>query len=1064
MIEESSSFFKENPSESSTTILKVQPQGLNLDPQLTQIELHDEDNFQHLVLSYHTNQLSFQMLSTYQIQGDSQKYLRAEQIQLSKDVQEKLSMQLQNLPVKQLKMTRQELNKFNSDDIFDEKCQEPESPKFATASPQISYKQTYIAVVILEIEIIVLKFEILTKKVKNSFCHSIEQVCIKNIKFEGNVAELFLNKQKENLVVRINHEQSTKIHLIDQLMGQSIIRDIVVYQKESDIVIGKIGVSSELAVIRVVTKNQKDLKKFFINTLFVSHIGISGIPNNQENMTIKVQTNKKPLTSLINEINYKTCQTLFSQTSSYLVISDGQNIEVQDFNNISQKNIIKEFIPKANAGCQQQSRTQKIMYNLEKSTLLIANSSVNQFVSLYNFDNPISILDQINFSNTEQLAIKSVIISNAPQQSFTPSSASSLMETFSHIKASIFTNQILALAFLEDNSIVPFTVDKEILDMKVPELKFVSSQITNMYNYDDSQNFFNDFESGFSKMAKTNFDVFKTPDRKASFTFLNSSLENNKFHFSSSILPQSSNSQPNNPNNNSQINYNLTFQSHQKQGKSLNFDNPGTNKDRERSISQESNSSRNFSAYKPSINGSNLNNKRTLFNENSNTLCADDFSYQIQKTNKKEKDSQSDSLLQDKISPTQQKINEKQNSSESEESELNQAYSRPKQFKVDAYQGSPLLTQSKMPNRSIPSISKRTKDFSRIIMKKQKNTCDNIPLPIFNKTEISQDDIIEPTSFAQRRKNNNFFECHQQSQEDIENTYNNQQTSQQLNETQLIYNRNNKNKQSLNINSSQYEIRDYENEDISNIQSQELSFNNQQELEQQTISSKKITTQRENNIFDKNLSTPTTTSKICKANNSESKNKNNSSSKKKNITPFLTTSTSPQSPLSGGICNSSQFKNTYINQQQSYNNFSSFSYPKKNNSSMINNIKSIDLHEQLIQQFSNEKQQKTSKNRTFQFENKNKMLFLDESTLPVQQSIFNNNQYFNNNQSNNHFGFISNPQKKSQSFQQQQQQIISQQYPQHLLGKRKSQQQLLSSFGENPIQQETRKMLKKQQD
>ncbi|KAL4505980.1 hypothetical protein ABPG72_013741 [Tetrahymena utriculariae] len=1056
MIEESSSFFKENPSESSTTILKLQSQGLNLDSQLSQIELHDEDNFQHLALSYQNNQLYFQMLSTYQLSGDSQKYLRAEQIQLSQDAQENVSQRLQSLPIKQLKMTRQELNQYNSYDIFDEECQEPVSPKFATASPQISYEQTYIAVAILDTEMIVLKFQILTKKQKNKFNHFLEQISIKKIQFEGHVEELFLNKQKENMVVRINHEQSTKIHLIDKFMGVHVIRDIVVYQNDLDMVIGKIGVSSELAVIRVITKNQRDQKKFFINTLFVNHIGISGIPNNYENMTIKVQTNKKPLTSLMNEINYRTCQTLFSQTSSYLVISDGQNIEVQDFNNISQKNVIKEFISKANAGCQQQSKSQKIMYNLEKSTLLIANSSVNQFISLYNFDNPISILDQINFSNTEQVAIKSVIISSVPQQNFTPSSASNLMETFSNIKATIYSNQILALAFLEDDSIVPFTVDKEILDMKVPELKFVSSQITNMYNYDDSQNFFNDFESGFSKQAKNSFDVFKTPDRKASFTFLNSSLENNKFHFSSNMLQQNSSSQPNNATNNSQTNYNLTLQSNQRQGKSLNFDCQGNHEKRERSISQESNSSRNFSAYKPSVNGSNLNNKRTLFNENSNTLCADDYSYQIQKTNKKEKDIPNNSLLLDKISPTQQKINETQNSSESEEFDI--ACTRSKSFKIDS-QNSPLLAKQKMSNRFVQFNSNKTKDFSRIIMTKQKNTYDNIPL-IFNKTVISPDDIIESNSSSQRTKNNNYFECQSQAQEDIENTFNNQQTSQLPNEILLICNRKNQNEQTFHQGNSQNEIKDYENEDISSIQSQELSFVNQQELEQQTISSKKINNQRENNIFHKNLSTPkTTTAKISKANNSESKKKNNTSSKNKIITPFLTTSPSPQSPIQGGICNSSQLKNTYINQKQSYNNFSSFSYAKKTPPCMIENIKSIDFHAQTTQQLSNEKQQNTFKNRTLQFESKNKA-FLDESTLPVQQYVFNNSYFFNNNQNNNNFGFISNTKKKCQPFHQQQQQM-SQQNSQQLLGKRKSQQQLQTSFGGNPSQQETRKMVKK---
>ncbi|EAR95169.2 hypothetical protein TTHERM_00377340 (macronuclear) [Tetrahymena thermophila SB210] len=1065
MIEESSTFFKESPSESSTTILKLQSTGLNLDSQLTQIELHDEDNFQHLALSYQNNQLSFQMLSIYQLQNDSQKYLRAEQIQLSKDVQASLSMKLQNVQVKQLKMTKQEVNKYNSDDIFDEECQEPESPKFATSTPQISYKQTYIAVVMLDIEIIVLKFEILTKKEKSKFYHSLEQICIKNIQFEGHVSELFLNKQKESMVIRINHEQQTKIHLIDKFMGQHIIRDIAVYYNDFDIVIGKIGVSSELAVIRVITKNQKDLKKFFINTLFVSQIGISGIQNNQENMTLKVQTNKKPLTSLLNEINYTTCQTLFSQTSSYLVISDGQNIEVQDFNNISQKNVIKEFIPKANTGCQQQSKVQKIMQNLEKSTLLIANSSVNQFVSLYNFDNPISILDQINFSNNEQVAIKSVIVSSVPYQGFTPQSASNLMESFSHIKASIYSNQILALAFLEDNSIVPFTIDKEILDMKVPELKFVSSQITNMYNYEDSQHFFNDFESGFSKQIKANFDVFKTPDRKASFTFLNSSLENNKFHFSSSVLPQNSSSQPNNANYSSQTNQNLTFQSHQRQGKSLNFDHPGTNRERERSVSQESNSSRNFSAYKPSINGSNLNNKKTLFNENSNTLFADDCSYQIQKANKKEKDIQINPILQDKISPTQQKINETQNSSESEESEL--VYSRPKSFKLDTYEGSPLLTKQKMSNRSVPGNSNRFKDFSRIAMKKQINASDNIPLPIFNKTEISQDDIIEPNSFSQRRKQNNFFECHSSTHEDIENTYNSKQTTQSSNEISLVSYRRNSNQQTFNLINSQNEIKDYENEDISNIQSQELNYNNQQEHEQLTISSKKINIQRENNIFDKNLSTTTTISKISKANNSsESKNKNNSSSKKKNITPFLTTSPSPQSPLLGGIYNSSQLKNPSINQKLPYNNFSSFSYPKKTHPFMNQSIKSIDFDAQNTQQLSNEKQQNAFKNHTLQYEGKNKS-FLDESTLCLQQPIFNSSYFFNNtqnnNNNNNNFSFISNPKKKFQPLQQQQQQM-SQQNSQQLLGKRKSQQQLLTSFSGNLSQLETRKMVKKQQD
>ena len=45
-------------------------------------------------------------------------------------------------------------------------------------------------------------------------------------------------------------------------------------------------------------------------------------------------------------------------------------------------------------------------------------------------------------------------------------------------------NKILILVLLDDDSktIIPILIDKESLDSKLPELKYVSSQITNYNN------------------------------------------------------------------------------------------------------------------------------------------------------------------------------------------------------------------------------------------------------------------------------------------------------------------------------------------------------------------------------------------------------------------------------------------------------------------------------------------------------------------------------------------------------------------------------------------------------
>lgn len=132
----------------------------------------------------------------------------------------------------------------------------------------------YIATIILDQEIIAVNFTIITTKNKSIFSHSIESMRVKNIKLEGKVNEVFLNREREQIITCIHYPNFIKIQLIDRIFVNPIIKDIAQFPTDSEKIIGSIGVSPEFALIRVVTKNDKDSKKFYLNTYHISHFGI----------------------------------------------------------------------------------------------------------------------------------------------------------------------------------------------------------------------------------------------------------------------------------------------------------------------------------------------------------------------------------------------------------------------------------------------------------------------------------------------------------------------------------------------------------------------------------------------------------------------------------------------------------------------------------------------------------------------------------------------------------------------------------------------------------------------